>query len=429
MKARPPDPCLGASSGEKALSKLKFWMKKLFVVTVILHAAGAAFVFTLPRLLGLSGIPSAVSDSVRQQIRRDIRVGKTGFSLLGGLTAENVSVSERPDFSAGEFLKVRKLVLKVSLISLLRRRILVDEIRLSGPVAAFRRGASGPWNFHDLALLSASDSGPLAVSWHVKRILLDDVSLRVSDARKNLDLRLENARLRLDHYSSHGGNFSFSSGGDFSGDMGGSASRGSWKLDGGANFEYSRLASSSGGMELRDASRPDARIEKASVKWDLFRLNRPLMERKLRVGLECSNFTVLNGGAGGVENSWRKWLVYPIEILSGVKGKRPPDLREIKLDKVEAGFYFDDGYFAVTPFSVDGPAVNLRASLDMDGPGRKIALEMNSRLGEQTVSLSAEGPLKSPEVKPEMSYVVGCKLSFLFNELEKAVSGYFPERG
>ena len=105
-------------------------------------------------LVGVTGVVVAAIVATRNSDRllaglgrglgREIRAGGVGFSLRGGVgvALEHVSIADDPAFGNEQpFLAADRLAMRLSVLPLLQRRVVVDEVVVERPVV--KRSASG----------------------------------------------------------------------------------------------------------------------------------------------------------------------------------------------------------------------------------------------------------------------------------------------
>ncbi len=84
---------------------------------------------------------------------REVHARTIGFSLRGGVgvALAGVEIADDPAFAAGEpFLRADRLAMRVSVLPLLRRRLVIDEVAIDAPVVNLVRDKSGRMNADSL---------------------------------------------------------------------------------------------------------------------------------------------------------------------------------------------------------------------------------------------------------------------------------------
>ncbi|HXS99358.1 MAG TPA: AsmA-like C-terminal region-containing protein [Elusimicrobiota bacterium] len=118
--------------------------------------AGAAFVavkvyFPEPRARAW------VVDAARKQLGRDVRLARIDVGLRG-LSLVGLEVSEKPDFSAGTFLKVADFRLRPSWKALIKRKLVVAAVSADGLQVQVLQGKDGRFNYESLTSSAATAS-------------------------------------------------------------------------------------------------------------------------------------------------------------------------------------------------------------------------------------------------------------------------------
>ncbi|MBI5629490.1 MAG: AsmA family protein [Elusimicrobia bacterium] len=111
--------------------------------------------FLLRKYLPPEKIRALLVGQAQKTLRRELRLGEVSWSLVKGLSARDLAVSEFPDFKAGTFAQMRSFDLKVRILPLLRRKLIVDRVRIEGLALSVVKRSDGSYNFTDLSASSA----------------------------------------------------------------------------------------------------------------------------------------------------------------------------------------------------------------------------------------------------------------------------------
>ncbi|MFH1619865.1 MAG: AsmA family protein [bacterium] len=404
---------------------MEFNRRKIFIaVLAALVLTATAVMYLRFRLQEAAVISTALSESALRKFGREIRFSRVGYLFPAGIYLEAPAVSEKPGFQAGEFLKAERFVLKLRPGMLLKGRLAVDEIIAEGARAKLRRRAYGGWNFEELFLLFPESSASMAVTWNVRHTEFRNLSLEIRDEQTATNLRAEGIGLKIDHYSGAGGNFSFAVSGVVSGIAADALLDGIFKSSGKANFEYSRLASSFGNAEIKNIILGQLSAEKISAGWEVFGWNRKLQEKNMRLEADGENFRISSSPVYGASDL-RRFVTEPLEIISTVRGKRLPEMREIRVNIFNARLGFKGGVLTLKPLFIESPAFALGLNLELDGPSGEMDLKLDARLGGDNLSITACGPVQKPDIKPELSYTLRRKMEVFLQSLAKTLVKYF----
>ena len=123
-------------------------LKIVGIVIALLLVAAIA----LPFLVDVNSFRPRLESELSTALGRQVKVGNLSLSLLSGsVSADNVSISDDPAFSASPFVQAKQLKVGVELIPLIFSKALhVTELTLDEPQIALVRSASGKWNFSSL---------------------------------------------------------------------------------------------------------------------------------------------------------------------------------------------------------------------------------------------------------------------------------------
>lgn len=279
------------------------WAKVAGALCVLVLLAGLAAPLLLKSLLPPEKIRALVVDGAQKRLGRQVKLGAVSLGVLSGLTLQDLSISEKPDFAAGTFASTRAFRLKVRLAPLLRKQVVVDTIEAEGLSLSVLKGADGAFNFSDLAgakgSTAAAPSAPAApaggeVELAIRTLRLADASLLYKEgAAREVSVALSEARVS-----------GFALAGPFSAQVSGRAS-GKWDgrpFDGTASFA-GRL--DLGGRDPRKLWVEAKSLEAASKGWTVKASGRVLDLTKPDVDVKLS----ASGPSGKVADLSFKGLV------------------------------------------------------------------------------------------------------------------------
>lgn len=107
--------------------------------------------------------PERVRDAVvplaQKALQREVQIGDIEVSLFKGITLSGLVVREKEDVEP--FVEAGQLVLRYQLMPLLKRRVVVDEIRLESPRIRIARLPDGRFNFSDLTAGAKGEEVPV----------------------------------------------------------------------------------------------------------------------------------------------------------------------------------------------------------------------------------------------------------------------------
>jgi uncharacterized protein involved in outer membrane biogenesis len=104
---------------------------------------GAGVVAVIGAAVFASGQSDRLRAALAKALGRDVRVEGLGLSGLG-VAFSDVRIADEPDREAGEpFVRARRLAMRLSLLGLIRRRLVVDRVVLDEPVVNLVRDPAG----------------------------------------------------------------------------------------------------------------------------------------------------------------------------------------------------------------------------------------------------------------------------------------------
>lgn len=116
------------------------------VVVLILVAA------LLPFVIDANRFRPEIESSLNTALNRKVDIGNIRLSILsGGVTVENISISDDPSFNNGPFLKAKSLSVNLDLLPLIfSRGIHITGLTIDQPSVTLLRSPMGTWNFSTL---------------------------------------------------------------------------------------------------------------------------------------------------------------------------------------------------------------------------------------------------------------------------------------
>ncbi len=137
-------------------------------------------VILLPFVIDANRFRPEIESSLNSALNRKVDIGNIRLSILsGGVTVENVSISDDPSFNTGPFLKAKSLSVNLELFPLIfSRAIHVTGLTIDEPSVTLLRSQSG-WNFSTLgASQTQTKSASAATSSSASSSSSTDLSVR-----------------------------------------------------------------------------------------------------------------------------------------------------------------------------------------------------------------------------------------------------------
>src|SRR5690348_6208551 len=106
----------------------------------------------LPFVIDANRFRPEIESSLNTALNRKVDIGNIRLSILsGGVTVENISISDDPSFNTGPFLKAKSLSVNLELLPLIfSRAIHVTGLTIDQPSVTLLRSRAGTWNFSTL---------------------------------------------------------------------------------------------------------------------------------------------------------------------------------------------------------------------------------------------------------------------------------------
>jgi uncharacterized protein involved in outer membrane biogenesis len=167
----------------------------LAAVVISVAALAVAAVFLVPRMLDPETHRAALIQHLKTALNRDVRYGKGEFSLWlrPAFTFTDVVILEKDAQTV--FIAADRLSFKLTVLPLLRKKLVLREVALENPRVAIIREVSGTFNVSDLL-----DDKKGGLSFGIRGLRIDNGVLHFTDHRiapEALKNSLEGLNLRL----------------------------------------------------------------------------------------------------------------------------------------------------------------------------------------------------------------------------------------
>jgi uncharacterized protein involved in outer membrane biogenesis len=129
------------------LKKVLKWFGIVLGSLIILLIIAA---IALPYFLPLDKIKDMAAQKASEAIHRNVKIGKVSFNVFTGIELKDLSVSNRPGFSAAPFVSAGRIELKYDLWKLLGGTVAIDKVVLVNPEILVEMRADGTSNYGDL---------------------------------------------------------------------------------------------------------------------------------------------------------------------------------------------------------------------------------------------------------------------------------------
>jgi AsmA protein len=126
--------------------------RKLLYIGGGILAVLLLIILLLPMFLDANQYRPRIEAMMSEALNRKVSIGNITLSIFsGGVSVENLSVSDDPAFSKDPFLQARAVTVAVELMPLIfSRELHVTGLTIEEPQATLLRTASGTWNFSSL---------------------------------------------------------------------------------------------------------------------------------------------------------------------------------------------------------------------------------------------------------------------------------------
>src|SRR5580658_1327847 len=127
-------------------------MKKTLTIVGIIVAVLIVIPIALPFVIDVNKFKSTIETNISDALGRKVQVGNISLALLsGGVSVDNVVISDDPSFSPSPFLQAKEVKVGVALLPLIfSHRLEVSSFTVTDPQVSLLRSPSGKWNFSSM---------------------------------------------------------------------------------------------------------------------------------------------------------------------------------------------------------------------------------------------------------------------------------------
>jgi len=151
---------------------------RLLLPILIVLGVIVVIVVLVPFLVNVDRFRPTIQSQLQSALGRQVTIGGLSLSLLaGGVTADDIVISDDPAFNKGPFLKAKKLTVGVKLLPLIfSRSVQVTGLTINQPELTLVHSPSGQWNFSSLGggKKSSSSSSATAGSFSVEKLKISN---------------------------------------------------------------------------------------------------------------------------------------------------------------------------------------------------------------------------------------------------------------
>lgn len=160
-------------------------MKRTLKIGGAILAALLLLGIALPFLIDANRFRPALESRLSQALGREAKVGNLKLTLLsGGVTADDLSISDDPSFSHTPFVQAKSFHASIDLAALIfSRKLTVTGLTVDQPQIWLLQAPSGDWNFSSLGTKSAVKSAAAPAPESNSKLDLSVKLVEISDGR------------------------------------------------------------------------------------------------------------------------------------------------------------------------------------------------------------------------------------------------------
>ena len=162
-------------------------MKKFLTVIGILVVVLLLIAIILPHVIDVNHFKPTIESQIGDALGRKVQIGNIELAIFsGGVSVDNVAISDDPAFSSTPFLQAKEVTVGVALMPLIfSRRLEVSSFTVADPQVSLLRSASGTWNFSSMGAggsKKTSTSPSAAANISVQKLAITNGTIVVGTA-------------------------------------------------------------------------------------------------------------------------------------------------------------------------------------------------------------------------------------------------------
>jgi uncharacterized protein YhdP len=325
-----------------------------------------------------------VAAQVRQELNRDITIGDVHLGM-GGISIQDLKLSEVPHFSAGTFLTVDRVTVSWALRPLLSKQVVVQSILLAKPqVTIIRMANAKTYNISDLGAVSGnapaskttkpSDKKTVQTSsgwgWRVDQVHLRGGVIQFEDrSPAHQDTTFSDIELKI------------------------------------KDFDPTRVQ---GKLTVSKLKNPVYTASDFAADWSLHDIDPTLRHLNGSFKLTQGPGEVKNLKNLAASSKAAKLALMPLVVLQsldklGIVKMGLPDFSRLDISHIDGDYGFKNGLMTINQFQIVGPQLTIGATGNVELAPGKLNVEVNLDtpkpvlMGEMNLKMHVGGTLDNPQ--------------------------------
>lgn len=165
-------------------------MKKILTIVGIVVVVLLLIAVILPHVIDVNHFKPTIETQISDALGRKVTIGNITLSIFaGGVSIDNVVISDDPKFSPSPFLQAKQLKVGVALLPLIfSKRLEVSSFTVTEPQVSMLRSPSGAWNFSTMGAGGAkktSESSSAPANFSVGKLKISNGTIVVGGTGAN----------------------------------------------------------------------------------------------------------------------------------------------------------------------------------------------------------------------------------------------------
>ncbi len=156
-------------------------MKKILAIIGIVVVVLLLIVIILPHLIDVNHFKPTIESQITDALGRKVEIGNIELAIFsGGVSVDNVVISDDPKFSPSPFLQAKQVQVGVALMPLIfSKRLEVSSFTVTDPQVSLLRSPSGAWNFSTMGGGASKKSESPSTNFSVHKLTISNGTIVV----------------------------------------------------------------------------------------------------------------------------------------------------------------------------------------------------------------------------------------------------------
>ena len=405
-------------------------MKKILIIfgtifLIIISALAIALLFRNPLLNKTADI---LISSLKEQYGRDIKLENASFTDKS-MQFTKLCISQKPDFSKGNFFCADKVVLYPDYSSKAERTssafFIRDLIIENAEINISEK--NGRWDFEDLTNAedpqngtssSKKDGKPFEETWIIDNLTLKNAIISAESETNNFSVQMNKTDLELSH---EGKVFTLAGHSEMSTKLSGRPVKAPVSVNLKTFFNDSVLSEMHGDINTERLAWDKISLQKLKLHTDMAGINMPVAEKNYIARFSAEGLVIPEDDP----YIYDKVPQY-LKLFAAAVGRPAPVIKDAEIHSIKGHFSLENNKMDLQDLSLRSNFMELDGGMKIDGRAQSSAASASVSIGKNNVKLYISGDMNNPVLKPLLSETLAKKLKQAYMDFQTFVLNYFP---